>query len=165
MHLRRTVTPLILAAVLVTPGCVSVPAGPPAPGPSLAPAAVRSPVRVPALPQQPVGREELAATGPDDSAPKKKQVSAVRERVPRTPPREPAARPGERADVAPPKARTPRRTAPKQPRWTPKPTRRTPKTPWRTPKAKAPEMRTLCRAADGVTNSAVVQLCRDTYGR
>ncbi|WP_143681076.1 hypothetical protein [Streptomyces sp. 2R] len=140
--------PALLAAVLLT-GCVTVPAGPPAPRPNQA---ATTPPPAPAPDVQPAGgsdalvRIEIDHPERARSRPSSRPPAAVPQRRRAAPP---APRPG------------PPRLQPQQPR--PAPARRPAVQP-RTPNP-VPQMRALCRNAGGVVSGAVSQLCRQTYGR
>ncbi|MFE5482236.1 hypothetical protein [Streptomyces sp. NPDC056527] len=150
MHPRRTAVPLLLAALLITTGCVSLPQAP-TPAPSarpadLAPAAVRPPAPVAdwPVPRQAAPREALESTEPE-----RKQNRSV-------PPRRPVhADPSQRRQTTPQRRHAKPAPAPKKKRKS---------TPKRTPQQN-PGMRSLCRQAHGVVSPDIVGLCRDTYGR
>ncbi|WP_143194895.1 hypothetical protein [Streptomyces sp. CB00316] len=143
--------PALLAAAALLTGCVSVPAGSPAPRPNQA---VTTASPVPAPDVQPAGgsdvlvriesehpeRAERARSGPSSRPP----AAVPQRRV-----AAPAPRPG------------PPRLQPQQRR--PAPARRPAVRP-RTP-GPVPQMRALCRSAGGVVSGAVSQLCRQAYGR
>ncbi|MFH8925851.1 hypothetical protein ACH4D4_02210 [Streptomyces pristinaespiralis] len=169
--MRTPRIPALAALVLLgVTGCVAVPTAPrpaTAPSPAPAPAGDRSPspVATPDRVVQPSAREALASTGPQDRAedraaerggakaqgqggkPAVEPGGQARKRRPGTgPARAVPARPERRA--APPERR------PQRPASRPRPPR--PRTSY--------DMRSLCEASDGVTNSDVTALCRDSYG-
>ncbi|MCX4657523.1 hypothetical protein OG249_37335 [Streptomyces microflavus] len=141
--------PALLAAVLLT-GCVTVPAGPPAPRPNQA-ATTPPPTPAPAPDVQPAGGADVLVRIESDhperarSGPSSRPPAAVPQRRVAAP----APRPG------------PPRVQPQQRR--PAPARRPAVRP-RTPNP-VPQMRALCRNAGDVVSGAVSQLCRQTYGR
>ncbi|GGT14327.1 hypothetical protein [Streptomyces purpureus] len=179
-------TVLLLAAAAF--GCTAVPGsspvGPsPIAGPSLVPAGPPlaapehftppPPPPPPSLPVQPLPHEELASTDPDIP----RAPLPTRGDTPPAPPRPKAEEPEQRRR-APDVLRTPPRrqshhkphphrkahphhrpAAPKTKK--PRPAHSSPKTPPR----RSFHMRDLCAASDGVTDPAIVRLCRETYGR
>ncbi|MFF1418489.1 hypothetical protein [Streptomyces sp. NPDC058280] len=153
--MRHTITlPLALALFLGTTGCMSVspPENPPLP--NLAPAQNRSPAPVESSrPAQSPAREELAATGPEDT-PESTKSSAQQDRSDDRPaPGRAAADPFVHGPGAPEdELRRPRT----QPRLGVRPLR---------PRQDFNDMRGLCAASDGVAKSPIVELCRNTYGR
>lgn len=148
MHPQRRAATLI-AAALITASCVSVPHQPPKPE-APTPTTARRPALPPWPDQQPVGREELSAASPDKNKPRKPPPAPV-ERKEAPPPRQPAARPPAERHNVPARPARPRHVEPAAPR--------------RPQQPPPPDMRTLCRKADGVANPAIVELCRGAYGR
>ncbi|MFJ3402192.1 hypothetical protein ACIPM5_34950 [Streptomyces microflavus] len=139
--------PALLAAALLT-GCVTVPAGSPAPRPAQA---VTTAPPAPAPDVQPAGGSDVLVRIEIDHPERARSLPSSRP---------PAAVPQRRA--APPAPRPgPPRVQPQQRR--PAPARRPAVRP-RTPNP-VPQMRALCRSAGGVVSGAVSQLCRQTYGR
>ncbi|MFB6841740.1 hypothetical protein [Streptomyces sp. NPDC056361] len=183
MQPRRTT--LALLAVLLTSGCVAVPRpaapAPPARHADLAPDAERAPAPLPAwpAPTPATAREALAdtdtGTGPRPGA---------REATPPARPAAPAADRAAGGTVARPPAR---RVAPNHPHTAPNRTRKpasgtsgtrkaAPRTPQRNrtvPSGRQqrtnglpPEMRQLCRKAEGIrAPMGAADLCRGMYGR
>lgn len=171
MRTSRILVPVALALLGVT-GCVAVPTAPrpataPTPAPAPAPAGDRStaPVVTPGRVVQPSARETLASTVPQDGvegdAEKRGGAKAqgrggkaavesggqARKRSPGANPEHAVpARPGRR--VAAPERRTQRPTS--------RPGPQRPRTGY--------DMRSLCEASDGMTNSDVTALCRNSYG-
>ncbi|MER0429656.1 hypothetical protein [Streptomyces microflavus] len=141
--------PALLAAVLLT-GCVTVPAGPPAPRPNQA-ATTPPPAPAPAPDVQPAGGSDVLVRIEIDHPERARSRPSSRP---------PAAVPQRRAAPSAPRLGPPR-VQPQQRR--PAPARRPAVRP-RTP-APVPQMRALCRSAGGVVSGAVSQLCRQTYGR
>ncbi|THA41438.1 hypothetical protein [Streptomyces sp. A1547] len=154
MQLRRVALPLplILAALALTAGCVTVrPTGPAEPAPP-APAVDRTAARETAVGALPLGR--LPAPEPPPAPP---AAEAEAE------PEPPAAQPEENR---PPQRRTggraPARPAhPVHPAPAPKPRKRPPVRPKPRPaQPRAYDMAPLCEAAKGTVSPSIVALCR-----
>ncbi|MGW7432204.1 hypothetical protein ACWGIN_21960 [Streptomyces sp. NPDC054861] len=177
MHSRHPAVPLLLAALLLSTGCVAVPHHPPraAPPTGLAPAAVRPPVPLPEhpAPTPPPPLETLAATEPDDhraegrttrttttartadAERKERRTGGTHQSRPRPYDAQAPSSSGRRADRPP--AAAPKK---KQKR------RRSVQPPKSTPRRPAADLRSLCRQAgpSGAVPPSVVGLCRDMYG-
>lgn len=155
-QVHRMIT-LALVTLLGVSGCVSVDSRrPPQPPPQLAPAEVRPPSLVVPPPSQAPAREELAATDPETpKVPTRTRTT--------TPPRTTA--PPHRPSTHRPTSRPPARQQP-APRSTPAVRKNKPAVQRPAPGRQKPyDMRSLCRASDGVVSPSIAQLCRSTYGR
>ncbi|KAB2587745.1 hypothetical protein [Streptomyces arboris] len=140
--------PALLAAAALLTGCVSVPAGSPAPRPNQA-ATTAPPAPTPDV--QPAGGSDVLERIEFDHPERARSGPSTRP---------PAAVPQRRVAAPTPRPGPPR-VQPQQRR--PAPARRPAVRP-RTP-GPVPQMRALCRSAGGVVSGAVSQLCRQAYGR
>ncbi|MCC0097621.1 hypothetical protein K7B10_23115 [Streptomyces flavotricini] len=161
--MRRWSLPLLLAALLTAPGCVTVHPAPARPAKVTAPADHKQPASprparpdtgpglpLSRLPEPPTTPEHDRAPAPARRAPTRKASDETRHA--RTAPRHRAAPPKHAAKPKPRKAKA-------RPSRTPAPPGR-PAT-----GAGTADMTALCRAAHGVTSTPITALCHQTYGR